>query len=367
MSQWGAGRILAALVGVSGAVVAMASGCGAVDGYDCAELLACDFITEDGINNGACDGVCVDATFGGFVQQPFLVWMGSIGPIEQPPECGKALQGTRSDDPASPATHDLLHAEPAPHHGCDPCACTAPACAWPAGLSVTSGYMCDEGPGETVTPFEPPAAWDGTCVAPGTVPAAAFGSFAIAPVTERACEVVAAPVPRDGALPGSAEVAVVCEGDDSRCPNDGHHCIGAEERLTAGWRRCIMSEIDDDYVECPSGEDIRGPRYSEKFTFWVVAEDSRGCTPCSCNETAPSVCEAIVSTFEDAACGEMVASVAVGENGSCHNAEPGSTLGSMSAAWRVNAPGSCVPSGGELVGERILQGRRTLCCLPEGT
>ncbi|WP_437984181.1 hypothetical protein [Sorangium sp. So ce117] len=364
MARWGTGRILAAVIGLSGAAVATASGCGAVDGYDCAELLACDFITEDGTNNGACDGICVDATFGSFKEQPFLVWMGHA---DLAPRCGAVLRGEEPDDAAGPFSFALLRAEPAPHPGCDPCACTQPACALPAGLSVTSGYMCDEGPGETVTPFEPPAGWDGACVAPGTVPAAAFGSFAIAPVTERACEVVEAPVPRDGALPGSMEVAVVCEDADAeRCPEKGHRCV-AEERLPAGWRHCILSEIEADYIECPNGEDIEGPRHSEKFTFWMVAKDERKCKKCSCHETAPSECEAIVSTFEDAACGEMVASAMVRENGVCHDAEPGSTLGSMSAAWRVNAPGSCAPSGGELTGERQVEGRRTLCCLPEGT
>ncbi|XYH99096.1 hypothetical protein ACMHYB_04825 [Sorangium sp. So ce1128] len=217
--------------------------------------------------------------------------------------------------------------------------------------------------------FEAPAGWDGACVAPGVVPAAAFGSFAIAPVTERPCEVVAAQVPRDGELPKNAKAAAVCEGQDTTtlCPSGNDQCVVAEAKLNAGWRRCILSEIDGDYIECPSGEDIEGPRFSEKFIFWKVAFDHRECTPCSCTETAPSQCEAVVSTFEDAACGELVASAAVAENGGCHDAEPGSTLGSMSAAWRVNAPGSCAPSGGELDGERSVQGRRTLCCLPEGT
>ena len=360
MRRCEAGRILAALVGLGGAAVAPASGCGTTDGYDCEELLACDIINQDGTNNAACAGTCVDADIRDFGVPPRIVW---IGPASEQPSCEDALL-----DGAGFEEYERLVAEPDRPVRCDPCACTESACVLPAALTVTSGWMCDDSPGETVTPFRAPPGWEGACVAPGAVAPAAFGSFKISPVTERPCEVVPASVPRDGDLPEAAQVAVVCKGGSEQgpCLNDDAWCMVGASRLKPGFRRCIVSDMEGDYAMCPSGENAAGRAFSERFTFWRVLDDSRDCTPCSCTETAPSTCEALVSTFEDEACGDLLDAAVVAGNGVCHDAEPGSALGSMRAEWRVNAPGSCVSSGGELVGDLVLA-RRTLCCMPEGT
>ncbi|WP_438034772.1 hypothetical protein [Sorangium sp. So ce204] len=235
----------------------------------------------------------------------------------------------------------------------------------PAGLTVTSGWMCDNGPGETVTPFRAPSGWDGACVAPGAVAPEAFGSFLVAPVTERPCEVVPAPVPRDGALP-EGQVAVTCTGGvpDDACPG-GKLCMLDVSGVPPGFRRCVVSEREGDHAMCPSGDGAAGRAFSERFTFWRVITDRRSCAPCACAETEPSRCEALVSTYEDDACTDLLDSTVIRQR-VCHDADPGSALGSMRAEWRVNVPGSCAPSGGELVGELSLE-RRTLCCMPEGT
>ncbi|WP_437578076.1 hypothetical protein [Sorangium sp. So ce887] len=359
-----AGRILAALAGMSSAAVAVASGCGVTDGYGCHELLACDIITENGTNNEACMGTCVDADVPDFEERPRIVW---IGPASEQPSCKDAVVAEEGQG-AVFAEHELFVAEPERPFRCDPCACTDPACVLPAGLTVTSGWMCDDGPGETVTPFRAPPGWDGACVAPRAVAPDAFGSFEIAPVTERPCEVAPVSVPRDGDLPDERQIAVVCKGgsEPGVCPDANDWCMIGASLLKPGFRRCIVSEMEGDYAKCPSGEGAAGRTFSERFSFWKVLDDSRDCTPCACTETAPSTCEALVSTFEDDACGDLVAAAVVAENGVCHDAEPGSTLGSLRAEWRVNAPGSCASSGGELVGDVVLA-RRTLCCMPEGT
>lgn len=363
MRAGGVGRILAVLVGLGSAAVAMASGCGTVDGYGCHEAMTCDIITEDGINNGGCRGICVDADASGFETQPRIVW---IGPAAERPSCADALlddEGRVDDSVLTEYEH--LVAEPDWDMRCEPCACTEPACVFPAGLTVTSGWMCDQGPGETVTPFRAPPGWDGSCVAPGAVAPEVFGSFEVAPVTTRPCEVVVAPVPRNGALPDEGQSAVICKGGvaDGPCPYPKLCMIGAPY-LRPGFRHCIVSTIEGDHVQCPSGRDDPARVFSERFTFWKVY-DTRQCTPCACTETAPSTCEAIVSTFEDEACTDLLDSTAIRQR-VCHDADLGSALGSMRAEWRVNAPGSCAPSGGELVGELVVE-RRTLCCIPEGT
>ncbi|KYF79284.1 hypothetical protein BE11_37400 [Sorangium cellulosum] len=371
MRRYEAARILAALAGVGGAAVAAASSCGAVDGYDCHELLACDFITEDGSNNAACLGTCVDADIPDFKAPPRIVW---IGPASEQPSCEDALMDGSGGNGAVLEEYERLVAEPDRPVRCDPCACTEPACVLPAGLTVTSGWMCDDRPGETVTPFRAPSGWDGACVAPGAVTPEAFGSFEIAPVTERPCEVVPAPVARDGDLPDQGQIAVVCKGGSEQgpCPDDDAWCMISASILKPGFRRCIVSHMEGDYAKCPSSDNPAGRAFSERFTFWRVFEDSRDCTPCACTETAPSTCEALVSTFEDDACTDLVDSSVIGtatgapDDRVCHDAQPGTALGSMRAEWRVNAPGSCASSGGELVGELVLA-RRTLCCMPEGT
>ncbi|WP_437610714.1 hypothetical protein WMF20_03645 [Sorangium sp. So ce834] len=369
MRRWEAGQVLAALASVGGAAVAMASGCGTVDGYDCHELLACDVMNEDGTSNGGCEGSCVPMKLSGFEQGVYLVRVTS------------GLEDLRCDEAVvlnprwneeerknmTPPLYSELFVAPGAHPGCGPCACSAPACVLPAGLTVSSGWMCDDSPGETLTPFDTPAGWDGACVAPGAVGAEAFGSFRIAPVTARPCEVVTSPVPRDGDAPAGGQVVVTCNalrGD--MCPGAAQVCVLGAEEVSPGWRRCLLSEDDKD-VGCPSSEGTSGLHFSEQFTFWREVEDRRACTPCSCTETAPSTCEALVSTFEDGACDDLVAAAVVAGNGVCHDAEPGSTLGSVRAEWRVNAPGSCAPSGRELVGELSLSKKVIACCLPEGT
>ncbi|KYG07631.1 hypothetical protein BE21_28315 [Sorangium cellulosum] len=361
MGQRDAGRILAVLAGMGGAAIAVASGCGAVDGYDCHELLACDIINEDGTNNGACVGTCVDPDLIDFEKTPRIVW---IGPASEQPSCADALLDERDGDTPALAEQERLVAEPERDVRCDPCACTEPACVLPAGLTVTSGWMCDDSPEETVTPFRAPPGWDGACVAPPAVAPEAFGSFEIAPVTARPCEVVVSPVPRDGDLPDEAQSAVICKGgaEEDLCL-DGKVCMIGASHLRPGFRRCVVSALAGDYARCAPRDGAAGRTFSERFTFWNVRLDTRRCTPCACTETAPSTCEALVSTFEDDACTDLLASAVIRQR-VCHDADPGSALGSMRAEWRVDAPGSCAPSGGELVGELVAE-RRTLCCLPE--
>ncbi|WP_437835347.1 hypothetical protein [Sorangium sp. So ce1153] len=224
---------------MGGAAIAAASGCGAVDGYDCHELMACDYITEDGTNNAACLGTCVDADIPDFDAPPRIVW---IGPASEQPSCKDALLDGAGGDGVGLEEYERLVAEP-------------------------------DGP--------------------------------------------------------------------------------------------VRCEMEGDYAKCPSGGGAERHVFSERFTFWKVLDDSRDCTPCACTETAPSTCEALVSTFEDEACTDLLDSTVIRQR-VCHDADPGSALGSMRAEWRVNAPGECASSGGELVGELVLA-RRTLCCMPEGT
>ncbi|KYG11384.1 hypothetical protein BE21_57615 [Sorangium cellulosum] len=78
---------------------------------------------------------------------------------------------------------------------------------------------------------------------------------------------------------------------------------------------------------------------------------------------AKSLCYATLSVYEDRACGASrrigAQRVYLGEEGACLPAGEGLGLGSLSAEWDLNQPGSCTPVGGGG------PNKVTLCCLPE--
>ncbi|KYF82866.1 hypothetical protein BE20_35895 [Sorangium cellulosum] len=360
--------VFATLTGLGGAAVA-ASGCWFVKPYDCAERLECDVINEDGTSNGACEGKCVPEPLNGFAEEPELVW---IGPEQlRPLACAGVLPGAPID--LSDSWTGRADMPDAPQ--CPACTCSAPMCELPAGVTARSLAVCQEGPGGVEMPFDAPPGWDGACVSPGTLPAERFGSYTIPPATERPC----APVPVD---PPRAEepqpralgdlVAVACTGfvEEHLCDREPL-CMLHQQRPPPGFRHCIFTSASSNQgpsLPCSDPAPRGGaPRYSDRFVFYRDVIDDRTCSACTCTSVTPSTCEARVSTYEDAACGQPVATTTVDGEGACVVPPSAMTLGSLSAEWLVNAPGSCAPRGGELTGtepERVIM---TLCCLPEDT
>lgn len=254
---------------------------------------------------------------------------------------------------------------------CSRCTCTMPSCALPSDVTVFSGIMCGEEPAEARTSFAPPPGWDGACVSPGLVAPEQLGSFSIGPTREEPCVPVveAPPVPRDFIV---NEVAIACPGEvyPDLCALDDQLCLLYQPRkhLPAPWRQCVLVEGADRACEAPAAPHDPWPRFSEKLSgFYKEVRDTRRCTPCDCEPIEPSRCEALVSVYEDRACSEVpVDSARVAEDTICHDPGSGRGLGSLSATWVVNEPGSCTPTGGTLDGTLEHEGPVTICCLPEG-
>ncbi|MGK4003332.1 hypothetical protein WMF31_11955 [Sorangium sp. So ce1036] len=357
-----------ALLGAGG--LAATGGCGGGGEHRCAEDLVCEIVNENGTSNGRCWGECVPAPPDDF-RPPELVW---TGPDLFAPSCDDlvwAVPGTSGEvvrlvdgsavfKGRTPSRND---------HDCPTCACTPPSCALPSEVTATS-LACGEVPEETRTPFAPPPGWDGACISPGRVEPEQLGSFAIGPTRVQPCMPVTeeAPVPRDAL---TVEVAVACRGDrvPNLCALPSQICMlyQQQDHLPEGWRYCVRKSGAEVQCEPPAEPGSPWPTYSEKLgVFYTAVNDTRACAPCTCKPPEASRCEAFVWAYEDHACSDPLVGISVFQTGICVSPEPGSTLGSLSATWIVNEPGSCTPEGGSPVGELDGEGAETICCLPRG-
>ena len=325
-------------------VMALALGCDALSYFpeDCADELLCP--------GDPCPGQCVPLAPLGF-DGPALLW---IGPESQAPECParaprKVYEG-----------HGGLNAS----HECPPCECSEPTCVLPEGIVTSTLNVCpNDGPGATLTDFDAPPAWDGSCAAPPPVDPSLLGSLTIQPATERPCGPVPPEVAHDIGPIGWGLFARGCLGEaiDSVCSDPGTTCLPSAEPPPPGFRQCIMHLLPDDGsgVLCPA-------EYPEMHAFYGSVDDERACTECVCTQTAPSTCLARLSAYTDGACSSpLFENMPIGTaNSPCIDVMPGLQLGSIAATWQTDQPGSCQTSGGEPIGQVKAKDPRTFCCQP---
>ncbi|WP_234022671.1 hypothetical protein [Sorangium cellulosum] len=328
-------------------------------------------MNDDGTSNGYCWGQCVHEPPASF-RTPMLVWTG--------PE---ALAPSSCDELATidPETSERIpfvgaspvfigRALPVADHGCPVCDCMGPSCALPSIVTASELGTCSDGPGDPTTPFHPPPGWDGSCVSPGFLEPEQFASISIGP-TQR-CTPFARGEPPQPLAAETGDVAVACGGrvESKLCPDPAEHCMLYQQqtRLPDGWRHCIVSD-DASVEECPQPEGTADPRkvFSEKVSvFYDHLVTTPACTPCACDVPETNRCEALVYTYEDRACSDMIFFIRVNEDeeGSCVVPVSTSSLGSLSATWITNEPGRCTPRGGEPFPEVKRGEPRLLCCLP---
>lgn len=302
---------------------------------DCRETATC---------GDPCPGDCVPLPPLGF-DGPALLWMGAVADL--PAAC--------PDRAPTPVYSGFANLDDS--NECPPCQCTPPVCVLPSGVTASTLDTCpNDGPGAMLTPYDAPAGWNGTCTSSGTIPADQVGSVSIAPATVRPCEPVLPQQPAifEGLFWAQAALACAGEAIDGVCHDPGMTCLPTAEPPPPGFQQCILYLFDDE-PDCPAD-------YPEKRTFYKAAiDDTRACTACECIETQPSTCTASVAGYQDAACSvEAFPPLSDG----CWDPSNDVPLGGLKAAWDVNAPGACAPSGGVPIGEAKPVGPRRFCCQP---
>jgi len=138
------------------------------------------------------------------------------------------------------------------------------------------------------------------------------------------------------------------------CANLGKICIPVAQ---PGFLVCIEHDGD---VPCPTAFSP----YADKHVFYATLQDTRGCSPCTCDAPMGSTCSAPVSVYTDGACAVLAYTAAVGSSGpACHALPSGSPLGSKAAGTATYAPGLCTPGGGVPMGAATPTEPSTYCCL----
>lgn len=335
------------------AVLAFGSGCGhALD--DCRNTRTCPPPADAGVvyvvsdAGTPCDGVCapIGGSSEGWTKEPFLLMrpMPDTAPKNPCPDTAPTLgfQGYAVPDQA---------------FTCPTCACSTPTGLCRLPESVTAG-VSPECSVDASVPFNPPTDWDGGCttheaLADSTCDGGVCTQSVIVGTMglEEHCEPIPSTVPKDVTW---AQSAYTCEGEaHGTCDDAGDACVPSPPD---GYDLCVSREGDDDFFKCPTA-------YPRRYVFCLSADDSRACTPCTCDEPEGSTCSSLVSYYSDDACAEPVGAVTATTSASiCGGVPPGTPLGSKQASSPVYTPGSCKPSGGEVVGTVQPTYPFTFCC-----
>jgi len=293
-----------------------------------------------------CEHPCDPCPTGECVELPPLGWQGPVllwsGAPEAAPACPDRAPNLAYEG------HDGLDREPT----CPICTCGPSACQL-SGLIANSAEGQCPAQGST-TPYPAPDNWNGTCLTAGTIPAAQVGSIEYPPLTEAPCEPHTGNVAEDGFT--WARLALACQSTDLPVACDATTiCRPTSEPPPPGFSQCLFKEGEQ--AECPLG-------YPERQVFYGDLDASSvSCSPCACSPPEGGVCVALVHAYDDAACSAEFDATAVGLSGpECVNTMAGFDLGSMSAGWMTNQPGTCTPSGGEPIGEPKPTEPATFCC-----
>ena len=262
----------------------------------------------------------------------------------------------------APAVGAVLHADPLPSpYTCPACSCMPGGCALPEEMHVSAAKCPADGAASIA--WDSPA-WGGSCTAEGAIAPGLMcsgvpctQSITIAAPTVEPCAPVSEGMeePTDPAWGLTAQQCILS-------PLSGEGCGGSEACLQPppeGFSLCLYRWGDDLSAEhCPTDY----PRY---LVMYADHDDARGCEPCECSEPQGAECSALVSVFTDGACGALVAAGTVStDEPACLDVPTGGALGSKSAAWLVQSPGSCTSTGGP-VGDITPTLPLTLCCQEE--
>ena len=311
-----------------------------------------DATTSEG-GTSSCSGECVPLPpFGGW-EGPGLFWLGPEGSAPACPELAPvvAYQG-----------HDGLNV---PSTSCGTCTCSASSGSCAPPLTLTASSKPCNIPGAVTSPFDGPAAWDGTCTAQDCISpdtgcnhALSVQSLTAAPLvlTEQGCT-PSLVIPLSLSTPSWTTAVLACRGlatSPLGCSDRGQACVPSA--MPPDFSMCIYHEAD---VSCPDA-------YPDKHLVYAGFDDQRACSLCACSAPVGSSCSAALSVFKDGACSvPLIGSVPIGSSKSaCFDLVPaGLPLGSKTVSALAYGAGTCMPSGGEASGTLEASGPSTFCCL----
>ena len=300
-------------------------------------------------------GICAWASASGW-DDATIVW---IGAEADAPGC----------PPDVPALHFEGYADLSAPFDCGTCSCAPPSgtCGLPTTMTANAA-TCALGNASTAhTPFDPQGGWDGTCDSSDAIPSGKLcsgvkcvQSLTVGPLSqnESGCAPSLPPAPSPptwGTFARGCKSQPLLNCDAGNGPLSGV-CL-ATPGPGSGFRGCIYHDGDQD---CPS----YGP-YSEKHVFYPSYQDTRACTPCTCDAPAGSKCSAQLSVYTDGACSTPAYTATIDATGpACHDLPAGSPLGSKAAGVTTYVPGACAPGGGMPMGSADPIQPATMCCLP---
>ncbi len=299
-----------------------------------------------------CAGACVagkPAWFDGLS----LFW---IGPPDEAPPCSDLGLIEGSVGWADPIV---------PPSTCPSCSCSPAACQLPEAMHA-SAAKCPAGGAASIA-FDAPADWDGSCSTDNAI----AGGLLCSGVSCVQSLTIAAPenAPCTPVAEGSLDVPPFTWGKEAReCviwPVSGEGCAAGHACVPVPSDRyavCVYLKGDhaaDPGFACPAA-------YPRSLVVYSSYENTRDCAPCKCGDPEGGECEALVSVYKDGGCSQVAGSVMVSSGqAACVDLLNGTSLGSKSAAFTLDQPGSCASSGGGPVGAFEPADPVTLCCQPD--
>jgi len=320
-----------------------------------------DSETDAGSDDGGppadevCPWACTPVGGAGFDPFPSYVWFGKEDQASPPPLEG--LQWT--------SWVDVNLKQPT----CPTCSCIAPTnpsdgCVLPPVWSVES-KVCQEISSPSVTPFDPPTNWTGSCSSTNPIAEGLMcdgepcvKSLVLQPPTIAPC--VAESIMPPDAQPADAiaherVIEYVSASTGQPCGSTSN-CIAPPP---TDYKLCLVpNEIEVPFA-CPVGGAVSA-------TGWGRVIHTRSCSACSCGQPEGASCEVHAKVYADDACtdtlGDMVLSSS--EDTKCVDVMAGTALGSKRAEVLSYLPGTCAPSTSEVLGEVTFKHPVTYCCVP---
>lgn len=302
-----------------------------------------------------CPWACTPTGGAGFGPFPSYVWFGEE--TDQPPPPLGAWKWT--------SWVDVKLKVPT----CPTCSCVAPTnsnegCVLPTVWNVES-KACQELSSPSVTPFDPPMNWTGSCTSTNPIAEGLMcegepcvESFVLQPPTIAQC-VAASVMPPDGQpvdfLDHTRVIEYVSSSNGPSCSSTSN-CIAPPP---TGYNLCLVANEVEVALPCPEG-------WTDRRTGWREVTNTRTCSACTCGAPEGASCTVRASVYANDACtderGNMMLTST--DAAQCIDLAVGTALGSKTAEVLAYQPGTCAPSTSEVLGEVTFAHPVTYCCVP---